>query len=468
MDQYSWLTRKKAELSSALGKAVTWDDFARHVDIEPRALKNYRLPESSSNHRTLSKTIRGLIELRVQIQSAGSHSTSHEQHDGQLNQQPSGDKETNATLSFNGDHLLLFRLAGLLVRHCAFALEPDTVVSGISNFAGSNLGLLAEERRTLSELSKLALRSGRPDVFSEIHQVIYLATTPCGQWLDFMDINSLGLGDLPLIDQQTMTPTEACSSLASNCKEASTLYEEALFREFLGILEEFPRKKSHMIYTKVREFVIRHPMVTPMDLNKLSFAPKVANFIHDHFYEPYCSDHVGSQTIKICNHCGSEVKSGPYGLACSLRACAESQSESYNETDVKDGLRRASLGIQRFWINPGFDEVRLFDALKEAGVDQLELFPERDMTDISVGGYEIGIDLKSHGSPEVLGYALKDSIKGLSGFKSKIICIPDRLVRRNEGYLQTVKEISGRRDILVMSVSQTKHHLLELRAGGGY
>ena len=95
MDQYSWLTRKKAELSAALGKSVTWDDFARHVDIEPRALKNYRLPESSSNHRTLSKTIRGLIELRVEIQSAASHSSSHEQHNGQFNSHTSGDQEAN-------------------------------------------------------------------------------------------------------------------------------------------------------------------------------------------------------------------------------------------------------------------------------------------------------------------------------------------------------------------------------------
>lgn len=465
MDQYSWLTRKKAEVSAALGKAVTWDEFARKVDIEPRALKNYRLPEDSTNHRTLSKTIRGLIELRVQMLTASEQDPAGLAEDTGVFENESG-FDSMRELSFNTDHLILFRFAGLLVRHCAIALEADTVVSGVSNFPGSKLGLLAEERRTLSDLSRLALQSGGEDIFSEIHEVIFLATKPCKEWLGFMDLQSLGLAELPLIDAQTMTPTEACSALASNCKDATTLYEEALFKEFLGILEDFPRKKSQAIYTKIREFVIRHPLVTPMDLAELSFAPKPANFVYDHFYERYSSEHVGSQRIKVCNHCGSEVLESPYGLVCTLRACADSMGQSHKEIDIPDGLRRASLGIQRFWINPGFDEVRLFDSLKKSGVEQVELFPERDMTDISIGGYEIGIDLKSHGSPEVLGYSLRDSIKGLSGFKSKIICIPDRLVRKNEGYLQTVKEIAGRNDILVMSVSQTRDHLLRLQSKG--
>nr|WP_295770588.1 hypothetical protein [Rhodoferax sp.] len=54
--QQSFLQAAKAELG------LTWDALAFAAGIEPRALKNYRLPDESQNHRGMPKLARRAIE----------------------------------------------------------------------------------------------------------------------------------------------------------------------------------------------------------------------------------------------------------------------------------------------------------------------------------------------------------------------------------------------------------------------
>lgn len=54
--QQSFLHAAKAELE------LTWDALAVAAGIEPRALKNYRMPDGSQNHRGLPKLARRAIE----------------------------------------------------------------------------------------------------------------------------------------------------------------------------------------------------------------------------------------------------------------------------------------------------------------------------------------------------------------------------------------------------------------------
>lgn len=41
---------------------LTWDEFAEAAGIEPRALKNYRMPDDSGNKRPLPQLARRSIE----------------------------------------------------------------------------------------------------------------------------------------------------------------------------------------------------------------------------------------------------------------------------------------------------------------------------------------------------------------------------------------------------------------------
>ena len=54
--QQSFLHAVKAELG------MTWDALAVAAGIEPRALKNYRMPDGSQNHRGMPKLARRAIE----------------------------------------------------------------------------------------------------------------------------------------------------------------------------------------------------------------------------------------------------------------------------------------------------------------------------------------------------------------------------------------------------------------------
>lgn len=53
--QRSFLHAAKAELG------LTWDTLAVAAGIEPRALKNYRMPDGSQNHRGMPKLARRAI-----------------------------------------------------------------------------------------------------------------------------------------------------------------------------------------------------------------------------------------------------------------------------------------------------------------------------------------------------------------------------------------------------------------------
>ena len=55
-NQQSFLHAAKAEL------AMTWDALAVAAGIAPRALKNYRMPDDSQNHRGMPRLARRAIE----------------------------------------------------------------------------------------------------------------------------------------------------------------------------------------------------------------------------------------------------------------------------------------------------------------------------------------------------------------------------------------------------------------------
>ena len=54
--QQPYLQAAKAKLG------MTWDALAVAAGIEPRALKNYRMPDGSQNHRVMPKLARRTID----------------------------------------------------------------------------------------------------------------------------------------------------------------------------------------------------------------------------------------------------------------------------------------------------------------------------------------------------------------------------------------------------------------------
>ena len=67
--QKVFLTAVKLKLSKLEGRDLTWDEVAGMAGIEPRALKTYRVPESSADYRAMppvvEAAIKGLLERRA-------------------------------------------------------------------------------------------------------------------------------------------------------------------------------------------------------------------------------------------------------------------------------------------------------------------------------------------------------------------------------------------------------------------
>jgi len=51
---------------------LTWDGLAKMLDVEPRALKTYRMPETSGDYRTMPRLVRNAIEALLGKDGLGS------------------------------------------------------------------------------------------------------------------------------------------------------------------------------------------------------------------------------------------------------------------------------------------------------------------------------------------------------------------------------------------------------------
>ncbi len=47
---------------------VTWDEFATLIDVSPRALKTYRMPDTSADHRGLPDHVRAAVAAAVEVE----------------------------------------------------------------------------------------------------------------------------------------------------------------------------------------------------------------------------------------------------------------------------------------------------------------------------------------------------------------------------------------------------------------
>jgi len=158
--------------------------------------------------------------------------------------------------------------------------------------------------------------------------------------------------------------------------------------------------------------------------------------VAQHFYEavPFAWSNEGNVTL--CAHCSNAMHQGAAGRRCRTSACAAAQPTQEGSVVTVDDLFRVTRGIAQYWIEPGIDELRLFDALTEKGI-AAELYPFMDRVDVAVG--TVGIDLKTYASPELLGEKIRRSKGGLAHYEKKWLVIPDWLIQATPQYLDRLR-----------------------------
>jgi hypothetical protein len=463
--QKDFLARAKAALSR-VHKKLSWDGMAELAEIEPRALKTYRMPENSPDHRAMPRAVRRQIEAL-------------------LEQLHSGDEEgrrSSGADPFSSDALAalerspLFELvapalAALVVRTAAQLHDEGigVVVSGVSRLPSSRVGLTVEDRRTMALVSRARLSLGLPDTTSEIHNLLALCKDPLGDWLPLPEVLDQGLAPVRLIDPEQLMPTLEAQGLAEDVASLSSLVEEQLFGDFREALAKLPPSQADAVYTAVRGFVVRHPVVRLKELESLleDVPSAMANRVRMGFYEPVVARLDGSDGVALCARCGNLAKAhagGSGGWLCATSACVQHGPTTPKFEDAASGEHfRLNRGLRQYWLEPGFDEVLLHDALVAKGLGP-RLYPHRDRVDIDLGPQSgVGIDLKAYTSPELLGRRLKKRPGGLAHYTHRWLVVPDWLAARTPGYMERLRGALGTSPIHAMSSTQALDRALDLR-----
>jgi hypothetical protein len=442
--QRAFLIEAKRRLGERHPK-LTWNGLAELVGMEPRALKTYLMPEDSPNFRSMPNVARVAIEKLV----AATKSSDPIEHE--VVGEPS-----NATTF---EALMPSALAALVVRQARQALVHGRHISGVERYPGDSIGLERADRHAMALVSRACLQAGLTDVGAEIHDLLHHCTRPLSSWLPLPFIYRERLSDVVLLSAEEGAPTREAEELAQQFGGSDTAtLEELLFGRFRELLQKNSATMAAAYYSRVREFVVRHPVVTAQELSEL--AADLPSAIHvlitQHFYETVPDGWGQDGQLSTCAHCGNAVVYGPQGQICRTRACAETLPlMPGRRIALRDALRLAR-GIRHYWQEPGFDELGLFDELKRQGLSPV-LYPELDRVDIEVG--DVGIDLKAYISPELLASRIRRNIGGLAFYKNKWLVIPDRLVERVPAYLERLRSALKDSPVRVLTVKTAAKEL---------
>jgi hypothetical protein len=428
-DQKAFLTNAKLRLSKSR-PGFTWDDFADLVKIEPRAFKTYRMPEASSDFRRMPQIVKSTIEA--------------------LLEKPKAPKSVQPDL--DGRPLLIPALAGLVVRLARASLIDGRMIAGVTRYPGLPVGLSPEDRVAMAAVSRVCLVNNLPDRGAEIHDLLWWCTQPFEQWLNVPEVIDAGLAKTNFIHAEDGIPTAEAEELASSFSSMTAGLEEQLFLKFLELLGKQPSALAERYYTAVRKFVVSHPICTSEELQ--SFATdlpvQIWLLMSQDFYEPVPEGWEINGSIPLCAHCGNAMRLGKAGLLCRTGSCASAENALQDGRAKAADSLRATRGIRQYWIEPGIDELKLYDALCSMGLPA-ELYPKRDRVDIAVAN--TGIDLKMYTSPETLGRKFKAKLGGLGYYDRKLLVIPDWMQRNTPSYLERLRAALERDDIGCLTVT---------------
>jgi hypothetical protein len=334
--------------------------------------------------------------------------------------------------------LVVPSLAALVLRQARNTLIEGRMVAGIDRRIGSPIGLQVEDRNAMALISRVCLEQGMPDHGSEIHDLLHLCASPLGDWLKLPELLDAGLSDIRLINLEDGLPTPEAEELAKGFSTLTAGLEEQLFEKFVGLLAKLPKGPADEYYTRVREFVVRHPLASDQDFAQLAedIPATIRACIEQQFYEPVPDSWGLHGVVTTCIHCGNALRHKATGDTCRTAACMVSHPTTIGEKRPLADLYRLTRGVRQYWLEPGVDEIQTFDALQRAGITAT-LYPHRDRVDIEVG--DIGIDLKAYASPELLGAKLNRNKGGLAHYRYQWLVVPDWLASQVPSYLDRLR-----------------------------
>jgi|SRR5262245_10230151 len=321
-------------------------------------------------------------------------------------------------------------------------------------------------RRALARLSELSLEAGVEDIGASIHVVMDRACGPFRGWGLPQFAPPFRHADVALIDLDLGVPTEDCREMAGMCGSEASAVEEIHHESLRGALQGYSTNERNQAYSAIREFVVRNPAVHKERLHGFiaEGGHAAAAKVIVSFYRPLPQAALFGASARQCGHCGSLLwpdsdAAFPEGR-CRIRQCRLAHPQPAIGEEIPPKLWHLGTNpLLGFWVGPGLDEIRIFDALKRAG-RHVTLYPQADAADVGVDGLAVGIDVKTYASPIVLAARLTRSIGRLELFDRRIVAFPDDKLRLNRHYGDQLRDTyQGGTGLEFMTVSNAIREL---------
>ncbi len=312
---------------------------------------------------------------------------------------------------------------------------------------GDDGGIHKDLRLAMSKLSRLQVECRGEDRCACVHDVLSMAKTPIssGGWgIDLVDQADFEHKDIVLVDPIHATPPRECQDLALTAAGGETdLIEGRLHDQLRAIVGRSVLSPAE-VYTAVRGFICRNPLVTLSMANAFMSRPGMNGLykVFRDFYDELHEDMLIGGVAHKCAHCGALMRPRrgyPDGV-CSVEPCFRSNPAKVGERldPAKDKLFVAVPAVMAYWVTPAYDEIRIHDAAKAMGY-AAELYPNEDACDVGINGQAVGIDAKNYASPIRLAKKLNSSIGRLRNYEARVIAVSDHLVASRRDYVAVVR-----------------------------
>jgi len=309
--------------------------------------------------------------------------------------------------------------------------------------------LSLELYKAMCKLGRLYIEEGRPDRAACVHAVLERARYPNYSWgLEVFERDDFPFRQARLIESELRVPTADCAEIAhsSGAFGEDNVIERRLYEQLLEATEKVGRHRKHKAYTAVRELLGRRSLIGERQLidylNENDLTP-LQGIINEAFFDSVPEIWLIDSFAYSCEYCGTLLRRNATGkIQCPLRQCEghePSKVKNAKKIDPNDDrLLIAKPQILTYWTGPGIDELKIFDAAKQRGLDA-KLYPESDLCDIAINDRQVGIDVKSYTDPVSLASKLNRGIGGLSNYSRRIIAVSDLLIKDNPDYVSTLQ-----------------------------
>lgn len=333
----------------------------------------------------------------------------------------------------------LSELAALVVRKATAVHAGGQIVSGAELIPQiSPSGMTRDDHHAVAEVSASLLEAKVGDIGAEIHDLLALCTRPLGEWAGSALRDRNESAAVVLLDADVLTPTPDCYELAREFAGEFATSEETLFQEFMQALKtRLSEARAKVVYSQVRQFVVRHPVATHDQLRALIGGLSVAALapVIEKFYTPCVTD---DGILRVCAHCASPMRVRNRLNECSLLQCRMKRGPRAGITlRAEQGLLRVRHSFVMFWVGPGLDELAIYDAARAKGLEAT-LYPDFDACDVLIPLPRglCAVDVKSYRSPHALASRLNRGIGRLAAYPRRVLAIGDELVAGNPLYIR--------------------------------